>query len=142
MNQIPMNDGIITYIEFTEKIFNQKEGSPSQSEYENFISVYNQFKENGKINKSLQNINAQNKQILGFNYEKIEHVWAYIHLMIEHIEKNEINILQEDSSLQNLKYLVNLINIYQFLLLSNLSLLVLLYAKFLLYLLSFYHLLN
>lgn len=105
MNQIPMNDGIITYIEFTEKIFNQKEGSPSQSEYENFISVYNQFKENGKINKSLQNINAQNKQILGFNYEKIEHVWAYIHLMIEHIEKNEINILQEDSSLQNLKYL-------------------------------------
>lgn len=105
MNQIPMNDGIITYVEFTEKIFNHKEGSPSQSEYENFISVYNQFKENGKINKSLQNINAQNKQILGFNYEKIEHVWAYIHLMIEHIEKNEINILQEDSSFQNLKYL-------------------------------------
>lgn len=105
MNQIPMNDGIITYVEFTEKIFNHKEGSPSQSEYENFISVYNQFKENGKINKSLQNINAHNKQILGFNYEKIEHVWAYIHLMIEHIEKNEINILQEDSSLQNLKYL-------------------------------------
>lgn len=100
-----MNDGIITYVEFTEKIFNHKEGSPSQSEYENFISVYNQFKENGKINKSLQNINAQNKQILGFNYEKIEHVWAYIHLMIEHIEKNEINILQEDSSFQNLKYL-------------------------------------
>ena len=105
MNQIPMNDGIITYVEFTEKIFNHKEGSPSQNEYENFISVYNQFKENGKINKSLQNINAQNKQILGFNYEKIEHVWAYIHLMIEHIEKNEINILQEDSSFQNLKYL-------------------------------------
>ena len=105
MNQIPMNDGIITYVEFTEKIFNHKEVSPSQSEYENFISIYNQFKENGKIKKSLQNINAQNKQILGFNYEKIEHVWAYIHLMIEHIEKNEINILQEGSSFQNLKYL-------------------------------------
>lgn len=105
MNQIPMNDGIITYVEFTEKIFNHKEDSPSQSEYENFISIYNQFKENGKIKKSLQNINAQNKQILGFIYEKIELVWAYIHLMIEHIEKNEINILQEDSSFQNLKYL-------------------------------------
>ena len=52
MNQIPMNDGIITYVEFTEKIFNHKEDSPSQSEYENFISIYNQFKENGKIKKT------------------------------------------------------------------------------------------
>ncbi len=90
MEKIYMNDAIISYVEFIEKIVNHHEDHNLFIQFETFYNLYIQYKTEVK---SL--ITFQGNTI--FYFTKVEQVWAYLHLLIETLEKKDINIIQENN---------------------------------------------
>lgn len=99
MKKIYMNDAIISYVEFIEKIVNHHEDNNLFIQYETFYNLHRQYKTEVK-----EIISFQDNTI--FYFSKIEQVWAFLHLLIETLEKIDINIIQEDN-FRNLAALSN-----------------------------------
>ena len=90
METIYMNDAIISYVEFIEKIINHHDDNNLFIQFETFYNLHRQYKTEVESIISFQGNTI-------FYFTKIEQVWAYLHLLIETLERKDINIIQEDN---------------------------------------------
>lgn len=96
MTVYSLNNSIICYAEFIEALTKNPKDSTVINSLASFNKFYNQYK---KDNKTMAEIkvqvtrltNSSDNDIL-FSYIKKEQLLAYLHLMIENIEKQNIDI--------------------------------------------------
>ena len=89
-----MNDAIKSYCDFLEKYFKNPNDFTVKASVQLINAYYNYYK-NGKFTKNLSHLIAESRNDLEIDFSEKEQVWAFIHLMIESIEGQNLNILKK-----------------------------------------------
>lgn len=94
-----MNDAIKSYCEFLEKYFKNPNDFTVKASVQLINAYYNSYK-NGesysfKYTEDLSHLIAESRNDLEIDFSEKEQVWAFIHLMIESIEGQNLNIFKK-----------------------------------------------
>ena len=94
-----MNDAIKSYCDFLEKYFKNPNDFTVKASVELINAYYNSYK-NGesysfKFTEDLSHLIAKSRNDLEIDFSEKEQVWAFIHLMIESIEGQTLNIFKK-----------------------------------------------
>ena len=89
-----MNDAIKSYCEFLEKYFKNPNDFTVKASVQLINAYYNYYK-NGKYTEDLSHLIAESRNDLEIDFSEKEQVWAFIHLMIESIEGQTLNIFKK-----------------------------------------------
>lgn len=94
-----MNDAIKSYCEFLEKYFKNPNDFTVKASVQLINAYYNSYK-NGesysfKYTEDLSHLIAESRNDLEIDFSEKEQVWAFIHLMIESIEEQNLNIFKK-----------------------------------------------
>lgn len=94
-----MNDAIKSYCEFLEKYFKNPNDFTVKASVQLINAYYNSYK-NGesysfKYTEDLSHLIAESRNDLEIDFSEKEQVWAFIHLMIENIEGQNLNIFKK-----------------------------------------------
>ena len=94
-----MNDAIKSYCEFLEKYFKNPNDFTIKASVQLINAYYNSYK-NGesysfKYTEDLSHLIAESRNDLEIDFSEKEQVWAFIHLMIESIEEQNLNIFKK-----------------------------------------------
>ena len=94
-----MNDAIKSYCEFLEKYFKNPNDFTIKASVQLINAYYNYYK-NGesdffKYKEYLSHLITESRNDLEIDFSEKEQVWAFIHLMIESIEGQNLNIFKK-----------------------------------------------
>ncbi|WP_022931894.1 hypothetical protein [Treponema bryantii] len=89
-----MNDAIKSYCEFLEKYFKNPNDFTVKASVQLINAYYNYYK-NFKYTENLSHLIAESRNDLEIDFSEKEQVWAFIHLMIESIEGQTLNIFNK-----------------------------------------------
>lgn len=94
-----MNDAIKSYCEFLEKYFKNPNDFTIKASVQLINAYYNYYK-NGesdffKFTENLSHLIAESRNDLEIDFSEKEQVWAFIHLMLESIEGQNLNIFKK-----------------------------------------------
>ena len=94
-----MNDAIKSYCEFLEKYYKNPNDFTVKASVQLINAYYNYYK-NGesdffKYKEYLSHLIAESRNDLEIDFSEKEQVWAFIHLMIENIEGQTLNIFNK-----------------------------------------------
>ena len=94
-----MNDAIKSYCDFLEKYFKNPNDFTIKTSVQLINAYYNYYK-NGesyffKYTENLSHLIAESRNDLEIDFSEKEQVWAFIHLMIENIEGQNLNIFKK-----------------------------------------------
>ena len=89
-----MNDAIKSYCEFLEKYFKNPNDFTVKASVQLINAYYNYYK-NFKYTENLSHLIAESRNDLEIDFSEKEQVWAFIHLMIESIEGQNLNIFKK-----------------------------------------------
>lgn len=94
-----MNDAIKSYCEFLEKYFKNPNDFTVKSSVQLINAYYNSYKDNESdsywFTRDLSHLIAESRNDLEIDFSEKEQVWAFIHLMIESIEGQTLNIFNK-----------------------------------------------
>ena len=88
-----MNDAIKSYCEFLEKYFKNPNDFTIKASVQLINAYYNYYK--NKFTENLSHLIAESRNDLEINFSEKEQAWAFIHLMIESIEGQTLNIFNK-----------------------------------------------
>lgn len=89
-----MNDAIKSYCDFLEKYFKNPNDFTVKASVQLINAYYNYYK-NFKYTENLSHLIAESRNDLEIDFSEKEQVWAFIHLMIESIEGQTLNIFNK-----------------------------------------------
>ncbi|MBS7266810.1 MAG: hypothetical protein KIG83_10160 [Treponema sp.] len=89
-----MNDAIKSYCDFLEKYFKNPNDFTVKASVQLINAYYNYYK-NFKYTENLSHLIAESRNDLEIDFSEKEQVWAFIHLMIESIEGQNLNIFKK-----------------------------------------------
>lgn len=94
-----MNDAIKSYCDFLEKYFKNPNDFTVKASVQLINAYYNSYK-NGesdsfKYTENLSHLIAESRNDLEIDFSEKEQVWAFIHLMIVSIERQNLNIFKK-----------------------------------------------
>ena len=96
MSVSTLNNSIISYCEFFDKLCKQPSNNDIQKSLIAVKHYYHKFKENeevlSEIKQYLDSLNTKSAYDILLSYTESEELWAYIHLMIETIEGKPLNL--------------------------------------------------
>ena len=94
-----MNDAIKSYCEFLEKYFKNPNDFTIKASVQLINAYYNSYKDNEsdsyRFTRDLSHLIAESRNDLEIDFSEKEQVWAFIHLMIESIEGQNLNIIKK-----------------------------------------------
>ena len=94
-----MNDAIKSYCEFLEKYFKNPNDFTVKASVQLINAYYNSYKDNESdsywFTRDLSHLIAESRNDLEIDFSEKEQVWAFIHLMIESIEGQTLNIFKK-----------------------------------------------
>ncbi len=94
-----MNDAIKSYCDFLEKYFKNPNDFTVKASVQLINAYYNSYKDNESdsywITRDLSHLIAESRNDLEIDFSEKEQVWAFIHLMIESIEGQNLNIFKK-----------------------------------------------
>lgn len=94
-----MNDAIKSYCEFLEKYFKNPNDFAIKASVQLINAYYNSYKDNESdsywFTRDLSHLIAESRNDLEIDFSEKEQVWAFIHLMIESIEGQNLNIFKK-----------------------------------------------
>ena len=94
-----MNDAIKSYCEFLEKYFKNPNDFTVKASVQLINAYYNSYKDNESdsywFTRDLSHLIAESRNDLEIDFSEKEQVWAFIHLMIESIEGQNLNIFKK-----------------------------------------------
>ena len=94
-----MNDAIKSYCEFLEKYFKNPNDFTIKASVQLINAYYNFYKDNESdsywFTRDLSHLIAESRNDLEIDFSEKEQVWAFIHLMIENIEGQNLNIFKK-----------------------------------------------
>ena len=94
-----MNDAIKSYCEFLEKYFKNPNDFTVKASVQLINAYYNSYKDNESdsywFTRDLSHLIAESRNDLEIDFSEKEQVWAFIHLMIESIEGQTLNIFNK-----------------------------------------------
>ena len=94
-----MNDAIKSYCEFLEKYFKNPNDFTIKASVQLINAYYNFYKDNESdsywFTRDLSHLIAESRNDLEIDFSEKEQVWAFIHLMIESIEGQNLNIFKK-----------------------------------------------
>lgn len=94
-----MNDAIKSYCEFLEKYFKNPNDFTIKASVQLINAYYNSYKDNESdsywFTRDLSHLIAESRNDLEIDFSEKEQVWAFIHLMIESIEGQNLNIFKK-----------------------------------------------
>ena len=94
-----MNDAIKSYCEFLEKYFKNPNDFTIKASVQLINAYYNSYKDNEsdsyRFTRDLSHLIAESRNDLEIDFSEKEQVWAFIHLMIESIEGQNLNIFKK-----------------------------------------------
>ena len=111
MSVSTLNNSIISYCEFFDKLCK----NPSSSDIQNSLIVvkkyYNSFIKNKEIifeiKKYLEQLNTENAYDILLSFDNEEQVWAYIHLMVETIVDKPLHLWSQIRSFSDMNAFQN-----------------------------------
>ena len=91
-----MNNSIKSYAAFIEKLANQPEDDSITASLKSFHEIYIQYQYDSNTCAEVQWLsekltNSDENDAL-FSFQKIEQVWAYVHLILEHTVNKQFDI--------------------------------------------------
>ena len=89
-----MNDAIKSYCDFLEKYFKNPNDFTVKASVQLINAYYNYYK-NFKYTENLSHLIAESRNDFEIDFSEKEQVWAFIHLMIESIEGQNLNIFNK-----------------------------------------------
>lgn len=96
MSVSTLNNSIISYCEFFDKICKHPSSKDVQVSLESIRKYYNEYKNNESLIDEIQSYYDKPKTESAYDillsFEEYEQQWAYIHLMIELIEGKNLNL--------------------------------------------------
>ena len=96
MSVSTLNNSIISYCEFFDKLCKTPSNSDIQTSLEVVKKYYQSFSKNNDIisemEKYMENLNTETAYDILFSYTEPEIIYAYVHLMIETIEGKHLNL--------------------------------------------------
>lgn len=94
-----MNDAIKSYFDFLEKYFKNPNDFTIKASVQLINAYYNSYKDNESdsywFTRDLSHLIAESRNDLEIDFSEKEQVWAFIHLMIESIEGQNLNIFKK-----------------------------------------------
>ena len=94
-----MNDAIKSYCEFLEKYFKNPNDFTIKASVQLINAYYNSYKDNESdsywFTRDLSHLIAESRNDLEIDFSEKEQVWAFIHLIIESIEGQNLNIFKK-----------------------------------------------
>ena len=96
MSVSTLNNSIISYCEFFDKLCKHPSSKDVQVSLESIRKYYNEYKNNESLIDEIQNyydkLKTESAYDILLSFEEYEQLCAYIHLMIESIEEKNINL--------------------------------------------------
>ncbi len=96
MSVTTLNNAIINYCEFFDKLCKNPSNTDIQTSLESVKEYYNKYKSNEKLIKEIQTyfdkLQTETAYDILLNFDVPEELWAYIHLMIELLEGKTLNL--------------------------------------------------
>ena len=89
------NDAIKSYCEFLEKYFKNPNDFTIKASVQLINAYYNSYKDSYWFTRDLSHLIAESRNDLEIDFSEKEQVWAFIHLMIENIEGQTLNIFNK-----------------------------------------------
>ena len=94
-----MNDAIKSYCDFLEKYFKNPNDFTVKASVQLINAYYNSYKDNESdshwFTRDLSHLIAESRNDLEIDFSEKEQVWAFIHLMIESIEGQNLNVFKK-----------------------------------------------
>ena len=94
-----MNDAIKSYCEFLLQYFKNPNDFTIKASVQLINAYYNCYKDNESdsywFTRDLSHLIAESRNDLEIDFSEKEQVWAFIHLMIESIEEQNLNIFKK-----------------------------------------------
>ena len=111
MSVSTLNNSIISYCEFFDKLCKQPSNNVIQKSLIAVKHYYHKFKENeevlSEIKQYLDSLNTKSAYDILVSYTESEELWAYIHLMIETIEGKPLNLWERICSFSDMNAFQN-----------------------------------
>ncbi len=111
MSVSTLNNSIINYCEFFDKLCKNPSNSDIQTTLAIVKKYYYSFSKNEEINseikKYLENINTDEAYDILLSYTSPEKIYAYVHLMIETIEGKKLNLWEQIRSFSDMNAFQN-----------------------------------
>ena len=111
MSVSTLNNSIISYCEFFDKLCKTPSNIDIQTSLEVVKKYYKSFSKNNNIisemEKYLENLNTEAAYDILFSYTEPEKIYAYIHLMIETIEGKRLNLWEQIRSFSDMNAFQN-----------------------------------
>ena len=96
MSVSTLNNSIISYCEFFDKLCKHPSNTDIQVSLESVKKYYNKYKTNEEVTKDIQNyfdkLQTETAYDILLSFDEPENLWAYVHLMIELIEGKTLNL--------------------------------------------------
>lgn len=111
MSVSTLNNSIISYCDFFDKLCKIPDNSDIQTSLEVVKKYYQSFSKNNDIisemEKYMENLNTETAYDILFSYTEPEKIYAYIHLMIETIEGKKLNLWEQIRSFSDMNAFQN-----------------------------------
>lgn len=111
MSVSTLNNSIISYCEFFDKLCKNPSNSEIQTSLEVVKKYYQSFRKNNDIisemEKYLENLKTEAAYDILFSYTEPEKIYAYVHLMIETIEGKHLNLWEQIRSFSDMNAFQN-----------------------------------
>lgn len=96
MAVLTLNNSIISYCEFFDKLCKHPSNTDIQVSLESVKKYYNNYKTNEELIKEIKNyfdkLQTETAYDILLSFDEPEKLWAYVHLMIESIEGKILNL--------------------------------------------------
>ena len=96
MSVSTLNNSIISYCEFFDKLCKHPSNTDIQVSLESVKKYYNKYKTNEEVTKVIQNyfdkLQTETAYDLLLSFDNPAKIWAYVHLMIELKEGKTLNL--------------------------------------------------
>ena len=106
-----LNNSIISYCEFFDKLCKYPSNIDIQSSLEAVKKYYNNYKKKESLIKEIQDyldkLETETAYDILLSYDKPENLWAYVHLMIETIEGKHLNLWEQIRSFSDMNAFQN-----------------------------------
>ena len=111
MSVATLNNSIISYCEFFDKLYKHPSNTDIQTSLESVKKYYNDYKSNDTLIKEIHNyfdkLQSETAYDILLSFDEPEELWAYIHLMIELIEGKTINLWERIRSFSDMNAFQN-----------------------------------
>ena len=106
-----LNNSIISYCDFFNKLCKHPNNTDIQVSLESVKKYYNRYKDNKSLISEIQHyydkLKTEQSYDILLSFEEYEQLWAYIHLMIETVEGRTLNLWEQIRSFSDMNAFQN-----------------------------------